>query len=538
MTSRTPRFDEAIDRYFRTLSAGNRVCPETGDHFKLSQAILDLHKLLRTPPSKITPWARVRRLRASLQGSDFFQRIIEDDRTIITNYDPDSRGHLLPSQEWYAKRAQDSFLSYGCAVDVSRSFFEQWEIFSRKLPRPALIQDPQNEKSEWTSYCSQSKNCYFGYNAWGNTDCLYCDYGLLDANCCDVTGSDRVEWSYDCTRSDDNSHIFFCERCTFSLNLYFCLNCVNCHDCFGSTNLKNKKYYFLNEPLSEEEYKKRLSAIDLSDHRVLAKWKEQIKTTYWKTAPHKALVILSCENVEGDDLLECRDSTGVGYLGCERIYDSFGIFKSKDSASLVSILESERCLYSQNIEYGYENKMCSICISCIDVEYCELLLNCEHCFGCIGLQNKKYCIFNTQYGEDAYWQIVDQLKTTMLERGEYGEYFPYSSFSNAYNTSNAEELLTHAFRCENSGRLYRIVKPELEWHRKFRLALPRLHPTIRSKERALELYPLWFETNECASCHQSIQTRIPRSRGYPLYCQPCYEKTMLAGSISVNPSSV
>src|SRR3989338_10468327 len=58
------------------------------------------------------------------------------------------------------------------------------------------------------------------------------------------------------------------------------------------------------------------------------------------------------------------------------------------------------------------------------VEYSINCINCEYCFGCVGLRSKKFCIFNRQYSEDEYWNLADEIKTRMLERGEDGEVFP------------------------------------------------------------------------------------------------------------------
>lgn len=575
MESRTPRFDQAIRTYFETISAGIRSCPETKKTWDLPEAVLRVYQELRTPPSQLIPWAQIRRLRASVAGIDFFSRTQENGKSLITCYDPQSTVPLLAADEWNEARGQDAFLKRKQRLKTDRSFFEQWSEFSRSIPRPALTQDPKNENSAWTNCCFHSKNEYYCYNSYGAEDCLYCEYGLGYKHSCDLTGCDRLEWSYDSLLSSDCSSIFYCQRCTFSTHLFFCLSCTDCQDCFGCANLKNKKYYFLNQPLSAEEYKQRLAEIDLGDHRVVEAWRTRITQEIWGMAPRKAVTNRNSERAIGDELVDCRDVIGISLTGCERTYLSFGNVDTRDSCATTSTITSERCVYSQNIEKGYENRMSSFCVSCIDVEYSELLLHCQHCFGCIGLQHKQYCIFNSQYTEEAYWKTVDELKTSMLAWGEYGEFFPYSSFFNAYNTSNADiffplseqearrlgaswfdfhahqakeeqrsaariselpfqldetsnEFLHCSFRCEKSGRLYRIVKPELEWHREFHLALLRLHPTTRRKERALELYPVQFETTVCSSCRREIQTRIPLTRGYTLLCEYCYETRLLS----------
>ena len=71
------------------------------------------------------------------------------------------------------------------------------------------------------------------------------------------------------------------------------------------------------------------------------------------------------------------------------------------------------------------------------MEYCIECNNCEHCFGSVGLKNKKYCIFNKQYPPDEYWRLVDDIKSAMLKNKEYGEFFPLKHSPFNYNDSNA-----------------------------------------------------------------------------------------------------
>jgi hypothetical protein len=208
----------------------------------------------------------------------------------------------------------------------------------------------------------------------------------------------------------------------------------------------------------------------------------------------------------------------------------------------------------------------------LDVEYSELLENCEHCFACIGLINKKFCIFNTQYSEEDYWPLVDQIKTAMLKRNEYGRFFPYSCSGFAYNVSHAstfnhldeaetlrlggrwynfpdatgealpikslplllgetgDEVLKQTYRCPKTGRAIRFVKPELEFHRVVGIALPRVHSTLRRKTRMQEGFPLNLWKRACTECGVLLQTRIPKEYPAPILCDHCFETALLAST--------
>jgi len=572
MASHTPLFDEALRTHLAELTPGTRICPERDVAWEFTEAMKQRCEAYHVPPSTLAPLTRLQHTRVFMCGPDFYQRVLKDGRSLITTYDPDSPVSLLSSKEWNQEQLQDGLLRFGQKVDPSQPFFEQWERFSKSVPRPALLQDGVSENSDWSAFCIEVKNDYYGYSCSYSNDCFYCEYQSADQHCVDLTACDRAQWSYDCVRSDDISQVFWSERCFQSVNLTLCLNCDNCQDCFGCTNLKNKRYCFLNEQLTKEDYLARVAAIDLGDHSVVQQWRERIYRELWQKADRRALFTLNTERSLGDDLIESRDVEGVSLGECERTYNAFGMYQAKDCTDIIGCLQTERCHYSQHLVNGYEVRFSSFCTSCVDVEYSELLTDCEHCFGCIGLTKKKFCIFNVQYTEEAYWPLVDALKTAMLKRGEYGEFFPYSSSLVAYNSSNADiffplskeevvrrgarwfdfshpratqsmaethtlpnklqettdEVLTQSFVCEASGRRYRIVKPELEWHRKFNLALPRLHPTVRRKLRSTEMYPLTFSETTCAECAAKTQTRIPLSRGYRILCEPCYVRKQLA----------
>ncbi len=89
------------------------------------------------------------------------------------------------------------------------------------------------------------------------------------------------------------------------MNVYFSLGCVNCQDCFGCTNLKGKKFCFLNEQLTEADYHARLAEIDLQDGSVVEAWRTKIREEYWAKAARRGSYNPNSERVVGDDLHDC-----------------------------------------------------------------------------------------------------------------------------------------------------------------------------------------------------------------------------------------
>lgn len=50
-----------------------------------------------------------------------------------------------------------------------------------------------------------------------------------------------------------------------------------------------------------------------------------------------------------------------------------------------------------------------LCLNIHDCYYCHLCFDSSHLFGCIGLRNKQYCIFNKQYSKEEYEILVPKI---------------------------------------------------------------------------------------------------------------------------------
>jgi hypothetical protein len=213
---------------------------------------------------------------------------------------------------------------------------------------------------------------------------------------------------------------------------------------------------------------------------------------------------------------------------------------------------------------------------CQRVEYCVECQDCEDCFGCFALRHKRFHIFNKAYLEQAYWQILDEIKTAMLERGEYGRYFPGKFFHTPHDMSNGatiyedftqlelEHLEIHnfdhsldgaygdwsgktfedlleipddslqidiasfkqkAFQCTQTHRPFTYQPLELELYQTMKLPLPREHFIKRVFDLWRELNLNSYETGTCRKCQKAIT--YAKNRLYPkriIYCQECYLK--------------
>ena len=567
MQKNTPLFNQALEELYIQTPLVKRRCEETGEEFEITGTEVELYKNLSLPLPHTAPYVRLRQARAHIGGLELFPRETIEGKPTVSMYDPGSPAPLTSPQKWHS----DEFdaLKYGQLLDPMKPFFQQWTKFSNTVPRPSIITDPTSENCNWCLYDISFRNSYATYGGVACDTVLYTDMSIRATHSVDVANIIDSEWSYESVSMFQCSQAHFSENCTSCLNVYFCFGCVNLSDSFGCVNLKNKQYCFLNVQLTLEEYKKRISQIDLSDAAVLEYWQQKTREL-WQQGYYMAEANLNSEESKGDGLVDCKEVSGISVFQSNRVYNAFDVSFAKDSCDIQTSSNLERCGNVISCTNGYENKMCVSCHGCIDIEYSELCISCEHCFGCIGLKRKKFCIFNVQYSEEEYWKKLDHIKTEMLKRGEYGKNFPYSTSLLAYNTSHADpffplseerasslgarwytfppanisnvlvidslptklsevtpDILNQQFLCPETCRPFRIVKPELEFHQKMTIALPRVHPVARRKNRYTRMLGLHLFDRSCKECGTSILTRVSPASQVSVTCSTCYNQILL-----------
>lgn len=87
---------------------------------------------------------------------------------------------------------------------------------------------------------------------------------------------------------------------------------------------------------------------------------------------------------------ECIDNSHLSK--CERCYEGFWL------------TSCSRAFFS------------SRCESCFDIAFCRDLTGCSNCFGCVGLRNKSYCIFNEQYSKEEYFKKLEEFDLSSYEK--------------------------------------------------------------------------------------------------------------------------
>lgn len=129
--------------------------------------------------------------------------------------------------------------------------------------------------------------------------------------------------------------------------------------------------------------------------------------------PSRPAKIINCENcVYCDYLSYCKNCTfcfdTANSNDCVYVYDSYMVVNSVDSDYIV---ECDSCYECVDAFKCFNCSFLDDGTNMTDSSYCYYCINCTNVFGCAGLKNKSYCIFNRQFTQQEYEAKVAELKT-------------------------------------------------------------------------------------------------------------------------------
>ncbi|MBI5414979.1 hypothetical protein HZA38_05720 [Candidatus Peregrinibacteria bacterium] len=372
------------------------------------------------------------------------------------------------------------------------------------------------------------------------------------------------ELLYECfnvRKSYNGIHIYNSENVVDSA---FCDSVQNCQNCFLCTNLSGKKYHFMNEELSKEEYKKRVAEIQgyILQQKVLERF-------------HK---LRAKKTVKYSNIVNSEGCTGDFIRNSKNCIDCYDINDSEDCRYVHVGVQAKNLLDCSNMyinpEFSYQvmgvigtNNIhfCFYVFHSSEVWYSEHCHHSSNLFGCVGLKNKKYCILNKQYTKEEYEKLREKIIKHMKKTGEWGEFFPTSISPFVYNETLASEYfpfseeeatkrgyqwrnddekacLSQAYEisdcisdvsdtitseilaCESCKRNYRIIEPELKFYRDMNIPIPHKCPDCRHNDRMMLRNPRKLWERNCMKCTKKIASTYAPERPEKVYCEECYLK--------------
>ena len=578
MASKTSKFDEAIDKILKNLVPHERVCLECKQKFQVEKEDINFYNMFRVPPPKLCPRCRkIRRLGLLMRTPKFFKRPCSapgHNENIVTIFPAPSPHKVYDTDYWHSDFWEAT--SYGRPYDHNRKFIDQFKDLFFDMPHLALERDTTSINSEYSVGGRWGKNNYYFSGGFHSEDCSYGDDVRYSKFCVDCSRVWNSEFCYACVGADRCSHCISSIGSVQCLDSAFLYDCKNCTNCFLSSNLRNKSYFFENKQLSKQDYQAKIAGLDLGDRAVFQDLVRRFDGVY-KNALHRSLWLTNTINCVGNGLNNCKDCFWA-FDGPEgqnlRFVETFGGAKDimdscYDADKAERLYEVVNGTASSNVLFGLYIRAST------DIEYSSECTNCQNCFGCVGLKNKKFHIFNKPYQETEYWQLVDEIKTKMLNDGEYGELFSPSLGLFPYQASRGQKyypldeekakekgipwypepesqvperthlrdvqeipadiknvddsILNDAIRCEITGRPFKIVAEELKFYRHMNLPVPTKHPWQRIMERAAVEHPFELFPFVCPNCGEKSLSLYDeeKQKQLKIFCEKCYLKEVV-----------
>ncbi len=530
---------------------------------RLSLKIKD--QLFEIPAPTLCPDCRQQRRLVRRNERHLYRRTCDKcSCSMISSYSTDKHFTVYCHECWWG----DSWdrQSYGREYDFTRGFFDQFGELQRSVPRLTLMnRNPEN--SEYCNYAGDNKNCFLAVGgSWYNENCLYGTRFLRSRSSIDCSFTYQCELCYEVVWGNGLYDCFFvidsfnCSNCYFSRNLRGCTNC------FFSSNLRNKSYQIKNLPATKEECE--ALRAKLASFSALEQMKQEFETEMAR-AVRPATLNINCEGSSGDYLTNCKNARH-SFMSIDVEDGRYLILgdegKNLYDCSCTGYNQAE--LFYETISAGIGGKLnlfSSGNWSCSSIAYCDTIMSCMDCFGCVGLKFQKYCILNKQYSREDYEKLIPRIIESMRKTKEWGEFFPPALSPWAFNETLAAELfpltreeaekrgyywedeeptaplqkkisppdriadldesiLREVLSCTNCEKPYKIVPQEFSFYQANKIALPRRCPHCRHERRVRLRNPAKLWPRECSRCGKELLSSYAPSRPETIACEDCYLK--------------
>src|SRR3989338_5808638 len=558
----------------------NKICQNCKNDFIIEPDDFGFYEKIKVPPPTFCPGCRSQRRLAWRNDLVLYNRICDlCKKSVITIYSKESGITVYCNKCWWSDKWD--FLAYGQDYDFSRTFFEQLKELTLKVPHMALINDNgiASVNCEYTNDFAFGKNCYMVFVAWYIENVMYSFYITAGKYIMDsMINMAETEYIYECINCSHGYRLKYSEYGGACINSQFLYDCRDCSDCFMCTGLRNKKYYFKNKEYSKEEYEKILASYQLDTFTGVEKAQKEFDVYILEYA-RKYVDTLKCINCSGDVTSNSKNSKYCFIAkGCENVSYCDFVTDVKDSYDLVMSGELSECYEGVVVDHSQLNLFGIFSVKSQDIRYTQHCHNCKHVFGCVGLRNASYCIFNKQYTKKEYEELVPKIIEQMNKmpyidkignQYKYGEFYPIELSPFGYNetlavensTLTKEEALAKGFKwqdniqrttgketlkpenipdgideiresildevlaCINCKRNYKIISNELIFYKKMKIPIPRRCFYCRHDARVKRWnpYKLWHRKCMKTGCLNEFETSYTPERPEIVYCERCYQ---------------
>ncbi|OGI79527.1 hypothetical protein A3F19_02590 [Candidatus Nomurabacteria bacterium RIFCSPHIGHO2_12_FULL_37_29] len=554
--------------YMSTKTELNKVCEHCKGDFTINEDELALYKKVDIELPTLCFSCRVK-LHLSFWMFGKFRKGVSDlsGENLITVLSENSRYPIYTSLEWYSDKWDA--LNYGMDYDSKLPFLKQLQNLQEKVPRPHQT-GTKNTKCDYCDDVWNSKNCYLSRSMEHCENLFYSYRNIRVKNSIDATICFNCEKSYDISECHNSFKLFYSKHSRDCIDSYFLYDCRNCQDCFMCWNLRNKSYCIENIQYSKEEYEAKLKSLKLGLYSSVQSLKKNFEEITRKAVVHRQNFNFKVYNSDGDYLLDCKNCHNCNTIS-----------ESEDSYNCIRGMRHKSDIDANGSWYSELIGNCAGCVNAYALkysnwsssrysEYLDICVECEYCFGCVGLRKKKYCILNKQYSKEEYENLKNKIIADMKKREEYGKFLPYIMSAGPFNfstsflyfpktkrenilklggywedvdESNIEGMLTSelpddvkdvpdtiftkALICPETGWRFNIAQNELIFYKENNIPLPRYHFDVRTKEQLKYLTVLHPYLYKCFYCQKDINAYYPPEWGYEkIACEECYKQNI------------
>lgn len=550
------------------MKSQNKICEHCKQNFSISEGELNMYKKVGIELPTICFLCGIK-IHLSFWLFGKFRKGKSDlsGESLITVLPEKNRYPIYTLHEWHSDKWDA--MNYGQDYNSGCSFFEQLQELQEKVPHPHQI-GIKNTNCDW---CDDVWNCKNSYLSRSMVDCedLYYSYRNIGVkNSIDVAVCFNSEKCFDCVYCEHSYRIFYAIRSRDCIDSYFLYDCRNCQSCFMCWNLRGKSFCIGNKQYSRDEYLEKLKSFNIDSYQVIQNLKKQFQTIIQEEVVHRENFNLKTYNSDGNQLLNTKNCHNCNTISDGE--DCYNCIRAGWLKSTIDTTGSLRAELSGNNNGCYDDYLLkySNWSSARYSEYLDMCIECESCFGCVGLKKKKYCILNKQYNKEEYEELKEEIIFDMKKRGEYGKFLPYSMSAGPFNFSNAfiyfpetkkedilklggywedvdeshiegmptselsdsindvsDSIITQALICPETGWRFNIAKNELIFYKQNNIPLPRYHFDVRIKNQLKYTTILRSYPYKCFYCKKDINAYYPPEWGYQkIACEECYKQNI------------
>jgi hypothetical protein len=547
------------------MNLKNKICEHCKQNFTISEEELVLYKKVDIELPTLCFFCRIK-LHLSFWMFGKFRKAKSDlsGEDLITVLPEKTRYPIYTLTEWHSDKW--NALDYGMNYNPSLPFFKQLQDLQEKVPHPHQ-NGTKNTRCDWCDDVWNSKDCYLSRSMEECEDLFYSYRNVRVINSIDATICFDCEKCYDVSECHHSYRLFYSQHSRDCIDSYFLYDCRNCLNCFMCWNLRSKSYCLENIQYTKEEYEEKLKSFHLGSYKSIQSFRKHFAEIIQKEAVHRQNFNLKVYNSDGDYLLDCKNCHN-----CNTISDSEDCYNTIRASKLKSAIDASGCWFSE---------MLGNCNSCVIgayalkysnwsssrySEYLDICIECEYCFGCVGLRKKKYCILNKQYTKEEYEILKDKIISDMKKRREHGQFMPYSMSAGPFNFSTSflyfpetkkedilklggywediseshlkgmptsqlpddikdvpDTIITQALICPETGWRFNVAEDELIFYKANNIPLPRYHFDVRTKKQLKDLTVLQSYPYTCFYCRNKIEAYyLPEWNYQKIACEECY----------------